>query len=111
MITEDMVLKVQAVYNINASRAEIRRVLEAFERMTNASKPAVEVKPGEMVFVSNAYAGDEDEFTTVEGAIEHIQEYAEKKNWEESDIDDNFKVIIGRGVTLNCEKTLTIKFS
>jgi hypothetical protein len=112
MITDDMIMSVSSGYNISASRLEIRRILERFESLLAMNKSkALELRPNESVFVTNSYAGDEDEFDSIDKAVKHIQDQVADRGWDEDDVADNIKVIIGREVSVDCEKTFTVKFS
>jgi len=112
MITLYQIDAVWKQSNINASKAEVTRILEAFERLnTLTHKAPLEVAAGQKVFVLDSNTGDEDEFASLKEAQEFLQSRSEDHDWEPEYVDDYITVIIGREVSIEAKKTFSLKFS
>jgi hypothetical protein len=112
MITLYQIDAVWKQSNINASKAEVTRILEAFERLnTLTPKVLLEVAPGQKVFVRDSNTGDDEEFTSLKEAQEFLQSRCEDHDWEPEYVDDYVTVIVGREVSIEAKKSFSIKFS
>ena len=112
MITQSQVDAVWKRQDINASRAEISRILAAFEALnTQATKVPPEVGSDQVVFVFDNYNGNDNSYSSLEEAKASIAETASDRSWDTCDIDSNIRVFIGRELNIEAEQAFTITFS
>jgi hypothetical protein len=112
MITLYQIEAIWKQSNINASKAEVTRILEAFDRLnTLTRKDPLEVAPGQKVFVSNTDNGDDEVFVSLKEAQEFLQSRCEDRDWEPEYVDDYVTVIVGREVSIELSKVFSVKFS
>jgi hypothetical protein len=97
VISDQVVLKVSAAYGIHSSRAEIRQILEAFDRLV-ISKPETQedIRSDEVYVVAIEDYSEEDEFNTKAEMLEYLIAKAEERNWDECDIESYVRVYIRR---------------
>lgn len=112
MITQTQIDDIWNHQAIHASRAEVGRILAAFDRLnTQAAKTPLEVGPGQKVFVRNTDAGDDDEFNSLKEAQDYLQGQCEDRDWDDDYVSDYITVIVGREVSVESKKTFTVAFS
>lgn len=105
MITDDMVTSVSSGYNVNASRPEIRRILERFEALNTVPKPSEGLRPDEQYVLKDSYCDDEDEFTSKEAMYTFLSRKAKDRGWDEDDVSNFIEVYIRRKENCTLEVT------